>query len=126
MPKSEYNVSIETNQYGDRTPWKQELSPAGVIGRKVFMYKGYYKLVSLVAVSIVLVGCLFGCLSGCNRQILDLTYEYDKAILSLPNGTVVEGAVESWRDYEGDQLQVKIDGVTYLVHSSNCVFMKEG
>ena len=34
MPKSEYNVSIETNQYGDRTPWKQELSPAGVTGRK--------------------------------------------------------------------------------------------
>lgn len=23
--------------------------------------------------------------------------------------------------YEGDQLQVKIDGVTYLVHSSNVV-----
>lgn len=29
--------------------------------------------------------------------------------------------VESWRDYEGDQLQVVIDGVTYLVHSSNVV-----
>ena len=34
MPKSEYNVSIETNHRGDRTPWKQRLSPAGVTGRK--------------------------------------------------------------------------------------------
>ena len=36
-------------------------------------------------------------------------------------GTIVEGKLNSWDDYEGDQLQVKIDGVTYLVHSSNVV-----
>ena len=31
-----------------------------------------------------------------------------------------KGAVQSWTDYEdGDQIQVKIDGITYLVHSSN-------
>lgn len=33
---------------------------------------------------------------------------------------MVDGKVESWKDFEdGDQIQVKIDGVTYLVHSSN-------
>jgi hypothetical protein len=66
-------------------------------------------------------------LSGCgNKQIIDLTYTFDKAIISLPNGDIVEGKVEGWTDYEdGDQIQVKIDGATYLVHSSNVVLIKE-
>lgn len=65
-------------------------------------------------------------LSGCNKQIIDLTYEYDRAIICLPNGEIVEGEVEGWTDYEdGDQIQVKIDGVIYLVHSSDIVLIKE-
>lgn len=42
-------------------------------------------------------------------------------ISSYHKATIVEGKLNSWDDYEGDQLQVKIDGVTYLVHSSNVV-----
>ena len=65
-------------------------------------------------------------LSGCNKQIFDTTYSFDKAIISLPNGEVVEGKVDSWIDYEdGDQIQVKINGTTYLVHSSDIVLIKE-
>ena len=61
-------------------------------------------------------------LCGCNKQIVDLTYAYDWAEIKMPDQTVVSGAVESWKDYgDGDQLQVKIDGVTYLVHSSQVV-----
>lgn len=64
-------------------------------------------------------------LSGCNRQAVDLTYSYDRAIICLPNGDTVSGEVEAWRDYEdGDQIQVKINGVTYLVHSANVVLIK--
>ena len=63
-------------------------------------------------------------LSGCNKQIVDLTYSYEYAILSLPNGEVVEGKVSSWTDFEeGDQIQVRIEGKTYLVHSSNIVLI---
>ena len=59
-------------------------------------------------------------MAGCNKQMVDLTYSYERAILSLPNGEVVEGKVSSWTDFEdGDQIQVRIDGKTYLVHSSN-------
>ena len=59
-------------------------------------------------------------LSGCNKQMFDTTYKFDRAIIELRNGTIVEGKVQSWTDFEdSDQIQVKIDGVTYLVHSSN-------
>ena len=61
---------------------------------------------------------------GCNKQMVDLTYSYEYAIIGLPNGEVVEGKVSSWTDFEdGDQLQIRIDGKTYLVHSSNVVLI---
>ena len=66
-------------------------------------------------------------LGGCgNKQLIDFTYKYDRAIILLPNGTVFEGKIDSWCDYaDGDQLQVKIEGVTYLVHSTNCVLIDD-
>ena len=75
----------------------------------------------LLAVIALLSVCL---LAGCNKQLVDLTYSYEYAIIGLPNGQVVEGKVSSWTDYEdGDQLQIHIDGKTYLVHSSNVVLI---
>lgn len=63
---------------------------------------------------------MIAALSGCgNKQVFDTTYNFNRAILSLPDGEIVSGEVQSWNDYEGDQIQVKIDGITYLVHSSN-------
>ena len=61
-------------------------------------------------------------LSACgNKDYFDTVRTFDRAVLSLQDGTVISGAVESWTDYaDGDQLQVKINGVVYLVHSS-CV-----
>ena len=65
-------------------------------------------------------------LSGCNKQVVDLTYKYDRAIISLPNGEIIDGKVESWMDFEdGDQIQVKIDGKMYLVHSSQIALINE-
>ena len=66
-------------------------------------------------------------LAGCgNRQMIDLTYSYKYAIISLPNGEIVEGKVDSWKDFEdGDQLQVTVDGVTYLVHATDAVLITE-
>ena len=75
----------------------------------------------LLAVIALLSVCL---LAGCNKQLVDLTYSYEYAIIGLPNGETVEGKVSSWTDFEdGDQIQVKIDGKTYLVHSSNVVLI---
>lgn len=63
-------------------------------------------------------------LSGCNKQIVDVTFSYERAIISLPNGEVVDGKVQSWTSF-GDKIQVKIDGVTYLVHSSQTALISE-
>ena len=74
----------------------------------------------------MLIAALVLVLVGCNKQMVDLTYSYERAILSLPNGEVIEGKVSSWTDFEdGDQIQVKIDGKTYLVHSSNIVLISD-
>lgn len=63
-------------------------------------------------------------LTGCNIQIIDTTWKYDWAIISMPDGSTVSGAVESWLDYEdGDQIQVKIDGKTYMTHISRVVLI---
>lgn len=66
-------------------------------------------------------------LAGCsNKQMFDMTYTFDRAIIKLPDGSVVEGKVDSWTDYEdGDQIQVVIDGKVYLAHSSDVVLIKE-
>ena len=64
--------------------------------------------------------------TGCNKQIIDTTYNYDRAIIALPNGEIIDGKITSWTDYEdGDQIQVKIDGKQYLVHSSDIVLISE-
>ena len=81
-------------------------------------------------IAIVLAAILVASVSlvavGCNKQVVDLTYSYEHAILSLPNGEIVEGKVSSWTDYEdGDQIQVKINGKVYLVHSSNIVLISQ-
>ena len=82
------------------------------------------KVIALLLCIIAILSVLV--LSGCNKQMVDLTYSYEYAIIGLPNGQTVEGKVSSWTDYEdGDQLQVKIDGKTYLVHSSHVVLISK-
>ena len=76
------------------------------------------KIALLLCISAIAIGGVAGC--G-NKDMFDTVYTYDYAIIKLPNGEVVEGKVETWCDYEdGEQLQVKINGVTYLTDSLNC------
>lgn len=78
----------------------------------------------IIAITLALVLAL--AMAGCNKQLVDLTYSFERAILVLPNGEVVEGRVSSWTDFEdGDQIQVRIDGKTYIVHSSNIVLISD-
>ena len=70
----------------------------------------------IIFLAIILISC-----TGCyNKQFVDMTYHYNRAIIYLPNGEIVEGRVTSWRDFkDGDSIQIKIDGKTYLTHICN-------
>ena len=81
------------------------------------------KRIAIIIVALLITATLAGC--G-NYQLLDTTYHFNRAIVLLQNGEVIEGRVQSWKDYgDGDQIQVKIDGTTYLVHSSNITLISE-
>lgn len=66
-------------------------------------------------------------LVGCgNKTMFDTTYTFNRAVIQMPDGEIIKGDVQTWKDYaDGDQIQVKIDGVIYLVHSSNVVLIAE-
>ena len=77
-------------------------------------------------VAITILCIMLFALTGCNKDMFDTVYTYDRAIIKLPNGDAVEGKVTNWTDYEdGDQIQVKINGKTYLVHSMNVTLIAE-
>ena len=63
-------------------------------------------------------------LTACNKQVTDLTYSYSWTQIKMPDGSIVEGKLDSWKDYDGEQIQVTIDGTTYLVSSINLVMKK--
>lgn len=80
----------------------------------------------MLAAILLVVAMMLMFMTGCNRQVIDTTFSYDNAILALPDGSIVSGKIESWKDYDdSDQIQVKIDGTTYLVHSVNIALIKE-
>ena len=86
-----------------------------------------YTVAIVLAFAILLFGGLFvaNTFIG-NRDLIDTTFRYDYAIIALGNGDSFEGKVSKWRDYENsDQIQVTVDGSTFLVHSSNITLIAE-
>lgn len=84
------------------------------------------KYISRLVIVVIFCMLLLLSLTGCNYQMVDLTYSYNYAYISLPNGECVEGKVTSWKDFEdGDQIQVVINGVTYLTDTTRCVLIKK-
>ena len=67
------------------------------------------RIICVVACMMMLVGCIGLCSCGNWAQI------------KLPDGTIIQGKVDNWTDYEGDQLQITINGTTYLVHAANAI-----
>jgi len=63
-------------------------------------------------------------LMGCNREIFDTTWKYDTAIVRWPDGSAKTIKISSWRDYEGEQIQITDrDGNVYLLSSMNVVLI---
>lgn len=81
------------------------------------------KLISIL-LAVVMIVCL--CCACGNRTTFDTTWTFKQAVIFLPDGEKIEGAVSTWRDYgEGDMVQVTIDGKTYLTHSANVILISE-
>lgn len=58
-----------------------------------------------------------------NKTAIDLKYNYDKAIVSL-NDEKMEIDIDTWSDYDGEQIQIiSKDGTVYLVSSFNTVLI---
>jgi hypothetical protein len=88
--------------------------------KRVLMNKNFIKTLGIIIVAIAV-----SLLSGCNKQIIDLDYNYNKAICKIGN-EVKEIKIDKWKDYDGEQLQIKDkDGNTYLTSSLNCTLIKE-
>ena len=80
------------------------------------------KIVTLILGLTLAISTLTGC--G-NKDVWDTLYTFDYAIIELPNGEIVEGKVQSWCDYEGEQLQVKVYGETYLTCTQSCTLIAD-
>ena len=80
-----------------------------------------------ILATILGIGLVLGMCSCGNQDMLDTTYTFDKAIIKLPNGEIIEGRVQSWTDMYDypTQMQIKIDGVTYLTDINNVVLIAE-
>ena len=63
--------------------------------------------------------------TGCNKQIIDLNYKFDRANIYV-NGEWKDIAIKGWADYENsDQIQITLkDGTVMLIHSEDCVLYK--
>ncbi len=67
--------------------------------------------------------------SSCNYasyDFVDTNYHFDKAIIKMPDESVITVDVEKWSDAEGEQLTITTkDGKRYLVSSINCILIEE-
>ncbi len=76
------------------------------------------KLIMLVILSILI-------LTGCNKQIIDTKWKFDKAIIVIGDVTL-EVEVQSWRDYDDTSIQITTtDGTTYLTDLKNVLLIAE-
>ena len=82
------------------------------------------KLKIVLLIVMILGGCLL--LTGCNKQIIDTKYTFNRAIVTLNDGTRMEIEIAKWNDYDGEQIQIiGKDGKVYLVSSYNTILIKD-
>lgn len=72
------------------------------------------------------IGLCAAALFGCNKDMFDTNYTFDKAIVSIgnfPNPIVLD--IKQWRDYDGEQIQLILsDDSVILVSSFNTILVK--
>lgn len=90
------------------------------------MNKKGYTVIELLATIVLISLLIFVVVSlctGCNYQMVDLNYEFDEARCDYGFEHFVL-KVDSWKDYDGEQIQIKSNGKVYLLSANNCYLVK--
>lgn len=79
------------------------------------------KIIALILAILLFVTVLTGC--GYNKQIFDMSYKFNYAVVNCLDGTTESGRIKSWNDYDdSDMVQVTFEnGKVFYTHSSNVV-----
>lgn len=88
------------------------------------MKKNGFTLIELLATIIVLGIFILLFTTGCNYQVFDTKWSYDTIICNY-NGDKFELKIDTWKDYDGEQLQITSNGKTYLLSANNCYMIDE-
>ena len=82
------------------------------------------KIVVYISMMVILIGSLF-ILTGCNMDIIDTNYTFDKCITYIGDEKL-EIEIKTWKDYDGEQIQIEAkDGIVYLISMNNSILIKE-
>jgi hypothetical protein len=74
------------------------------------------KLVAIISMLVLML-----CFTGCNQQVFDTNYTFDRAYVKIGEEWK-DIEIKTWGDYEGEQLQLKLqDGTVLVVHAANCI-----
>jgi len=61
-----------------------------------------------------------------NKKIIDTAYTFNYADVYLPNGEKKTIEIDTWADYEGEQIQIfSKDGNRYLISSFNAILREK-
>lgn len=84
------------------------------------------KKVLTLIIAVVLAATMMGC-NYIGYDMVDTNYHFDRAIVRMPDDSVIEMEIEKWADTgDGEQLTITSkDGKRYLVSSYNCVLIEE-
>ncbi len=83
-------------------------------------------LILMMIVAVFLVSSMEDAHAWGNQSWFDTTYSFERVQIAMPDGSYIEGSVESWQDYESsDVVQVEVGGKVYLTHYMNVVLISE-
>jgi hypothetical protein len=86
-----------------------------------------YKKVIIFIVLFAILAFFARNVHGFNFQFFDTTWYFNEAQIAMPDGEVIRGPVDTWKDYEdSDMVQVVINDIAYYTHGSNVVLIKKG
>lgn len=84
------------------------------------------KIICIILMLTITVCILCGCKNYKGYDFIDTHYHFDRAIIRMPDDSVIEVEIAKWKDAEGEQLTITTkDGKRYLVSSINCILIED-